>query len=202
MKEQDHHGLHKLSTTTLVIAALGVVFGDIGTSPIYTLKECFSPHSPHHIAATPQHVLGVVSLVLWALIVLICVKYLVFVLRADNKGEGGVLSLMALVLAALPAVQGPASGIVAFIVAGLATSAVFPLTVALAGERLGLRSETAASVSTAALMTGVGVGSFVIGALREALGFDTLYRLGALYPLLALVLGRVGFARREPPSQR
>ncbi|MBX7081861.1 MAG: MFS transporter [Nannocystaceae bacterium] len=113
-----------------------------------------------------------------------------------------LLSLMALVLAALPAVQGPASGIVAFIVAGLATSAVFPLTVALAGERLGLRSETAASVSTAALMTGVGVGSFVIGALREALGFDTLYRLGALYPLLALVLGRVGFARREPPSQR
>lgn len=92
----DNHGLRKLSTTTLVIAALGVVFGDIGTSPIYTLKECFSPHSPHHIAATHEHILGVVSLVLWALILLICVKYLVFVLRADNKGEGGVLSLMAL----------------------------------------------------------------------------------------------------------
>ncbi|CAN5913192.1 potassium transporter Kup [soil metagenome] len=92
----DNRGLRKLSTTTLVIAALGVVFGDIGTSPIYTLKECFGPHSPHHIAATPEHVLGVVSLVLWALILLICVKYLVFVLRADNKGEGGVLSLMAL----------------------------------------------------------------------------------------------------------
>lgn len=90
------HGLHKLSTATLVIAALGVVFGDIGTSPIYTLKECFSPHSPHHIAATHPHILGVVSLVLWALILLICVKYLVFILRADNKGEGGVLSLMAL----------------------------------------------------------------------------------------------------------
>jgi KUP system potassium uptake protein len=97
MKEQtDNHGLHKLSTATLVIAALGVVFGDIGTSPIYTLKECFSPHSPHHIAATHEHILGVVSLVLWALILLICVKYLVFILRADNKGEGGVLSLMAL----------------------------------------------------------------------------------------------------------
>jgi KUP system potassium uptake protein len=96
MKEQDRHGLHKLSDTTLVIAALGVVFGDIGTSPIYTLKECFSPHSPHHIAASHAHVLGVVSLVLWSLILLICVKYLVFILRADNKGEGGVLSLMAL----------------------------------------------------------------------------------------------------------
>jgi KUP system potassium uptake protein len=96
MKEQDRHGLHKLSETTLVIAALGVVFGDIGTSPIYTLKECFSPHSPHHVAASHAHILGVVSLVLWSLILLICVKYLVFILRADNKGEGGVLSLMAL----------------------------------------------------------------------------------------------------------
>lgn len=93
---KDNRGLHKLSTTTLVIAALGVVFGDIGTSPIYTLKECFGPHSPHHIASSSENILGVVSLVLWALIVLICVKYLVFVLRADNKGEGGVLSLMAL----------------------------------------------------------------------------------------------------------
>jgi KUP system potassium uptake protein len=96
MKEQDRHGLHKLSGTTLVIGALGVVFGDIGTSPIYTLKECFSPHSPHHVAASHEHILGVVSLVLWSLILLICVKYLVFILRADNKGEGGVLSLMAL----------------------------------------------------------------------------------------------------------
>jgi KUP system potassium uptake protein len=91
-----HHGLHKLSTASLVIAALGVVFGDIGTSPIYTLKECFSPASPHHIAATQENILGVVSLVLWALILLICVKYLLYILRADNKGEGGVLSLMVL----------------------------------------------------------------------------------------------------------
>ncbi len=96
MNDNDKHGLHKLSTATLVVAALGVVFGDIGTSPIYTLKECFSPHSPHHIAATHANILGVVSLVLWSLILLICVKYLVFILRADNKGEGGVLSLMAL----------------------------------------------------------------------------------------------------------
>ena len=92
----DAHGLHKLSTTTLVIAALGVVFGDIGTSPIYTLKECFSPLSVHHIASNHANIVGVVSLILWALILLICIKYLVFVLRADNKGEGGVLSLMPL----------------------------------------------------------------------------------------------------------
>jgi KUP system potassium uptake protein len=92
----DRRGLHKLSTTTLVIGALGVVFGDIGTSPIYAMKECFSPYSPHHVAATPENLLGVVSLVLWSLVALICVKYLVFILRADNRGEGGVLSLMAL----------------------------------------------------------------------------------------------------------
>jgi KUP system potassium uptake protein len=98
----DKHGLHKLSSATLVIAALGVVFGDIGTSPIYTLKECFSPASPHHIAATRDHILGVVSLVLWALILLICVKYIAYILRADNKGEGGVLSIMALAAHGLP----------------------------------------------------------------------------------------------------
>jgi K+ transporter len=82
--------------TALTLAALGVVYGDIGTSPIYTLKECFSPHSPHHIDPTHAHILGVVSLVLWSLLLLVCVKYLIFILRADNKGEGGVLSLMAL----------------------------------------------------------------------------------------------------------
>ncbi len=96
------HGLHKLSTTTLVVAALGVVFGDIGTSPIYTLKECFSPASHHSVAATAENVTGVVSLILWALISLICLKYLVFILRADNKGEGGVLSLLALAGHGLP----------------------------------------------------------------------------------------------------
>jgi KUP system potassium uptake protein len=96
------HGLHKLSTATLVVAALGVVFGDIGTSPIYTLKECFSPASHHSVAPTAEHVTGVVSLILWALISLICVKYLAFILRADNKGEGGVLSLLALATHGLP----------------------------------------------------------------------------------------------------
>jgi KUP system potassium uptake protein len=98
----ESHGLHKLSMTTLVLGALGVVFGDIGTSPIYTLKECFSPESPHHIAVTSEHVVGVLSLIVWSLIMLVCVKYLIFILRADNKGEGGVLSLMALAGHGLP----------------------------------------------------------------------------------------------------
>ncbi len=106
------HGLHKLSTATLVVAALGVVFGDIGTSPIYTLKECFSPASHHSVAATAGNVTGVVSLILWSLISLICVKYLAFILRADNKGEGGVLSLLALTGHVLPKQSRRRSGLI------------------------------------------------------------------------------------------
>src|SRR3954453_9479628 len=79
---------------TLSLAALGVVYGDIGTSPLYALRECF--HGPHAIAATRPNILGVLSLVFWALIVIISGKYLQFVLRADNEGEGGILALTAL----------------------------------------------------------------------------------------------------------
>jgi KUP system potassium uptake protein len=77
----------------LSIAALGVVFGDIGTSPLYALKDCFGPHT---IAPTPANVLGVLSLIFWSLVLIVSVKYLAFVLRADNRGEGGILALMAL----------------------------------------------------------------------------------------------------------
>jgi KUP system potassium uptake protein len=79
----------------LILAALGVVFGDIGTSPLYAFRECF--HGPHGVAATPVNVLGVLSLVFWALVLVISVKYVAFVMRADNRGEGGTLALMALV---------------------------------------------------------------------------------------------------------
>jgi KUP system potassium uptake protein len=78
----------------LSLAALGVVYGDIGTSPLYAIRECF--HGPHAVAATHANILGVLSLIFWSLIIVISIKYLVFVLRADNHGEGGILSLMAL----------------------------------------------------------------------------------------------------------
>ena len=81
--------------TVLTVAALGVVFGDIGTSPLYALRECFS--GVHAIAATPANVLGVLSLIFWSLIVTVSIKYLLFVMRADNGGEGGILALVALV---------------------------------------------------------------------------------------------------------
>jgi KUP system potassium uptake protein len=78
----------------LTLGALGVVFGDIGTSPLYALRECFTAHLGAEL--TPANVLGVLSLIFWSLILIISVKYLVFICRADNKGEGGPLALLAL----------------------------------------------------------------------------------------------------------
>src|SRR4029078_12338554 len=69
----------------LTLTALGVVFGDIGTSPLYAFRECF--HGPHALAVTRANVLGVLSLIFWSLIVVVSIKYLVFILRADNRGE-------------------------------------------------------------------------------------------------------------------
>ncbi len=80
----------------LALAALGVVYGDIGTSPLYAVKECFT--LPHGVAPDPEHVLGVMSLVIWSLMLVVTVKYLSFIMRADNRGEGGILTLLSLIL--------------------------------------------------------------------------------------------------------
>jgi KUP system potassium uptake protein len=76
----------------LIIGALGVVYGDIGTSPLYALRECFGDH--HALQVSSFNVYGVLSLVIWSLIIIVSIKYLTFVMRADNKGEGGILALM------------------------------------------------------------------------------------------------------------
>ena len=86
----------KTGIATLTLGAIGVVYGDIGTSPLYTMKEVFSP--AHGIAVSPANVIGVVSLILWCLIVVISLKYVTLVLRADNRGEGGIMALTALAL--------------------------------------------------------------------------------------------------------
>src|SRR5712672_4831520 len=78
----------------LSLSALGVVYGDIGTSPLYALRECF--HTQHGVGATPDNIIGILSLICWSLIIVISLKYLVFVMRADNRGEGGILALMSL----------------------------------------------------------------------------------------------------------
>ena len=86
--------------TSMVLAALGVVFGDIGTSPLYAMRACLTHGSG--VDVTPENVLGVLSLIFWALALTISVKYMMIVLRADNRGEGGVLALMALVTSERP----------------------------------------------------------------------------------------------------
>jgi len=93
----------------LALGALGVVYGDIGTSPLYAIRECF--HGEYGVPPTPEHVVGVLSLVLWSLIIVISVKYLIFVMRADNRGEGGILALVALAVPRDTAPQGPAWGL-------------------------------------------------------------------------------------------
>lgn len=78
----------------LALAALGIVYGDIGTSPLYALRECFQ--GPHQIPLNEISIMGVLSLIFWVLVFVISIKYMIFVLRADNRGEGGILALMAL----------------------------------------------------------------------------------------------------------
>jgi len=78
-----------------VLGALGIVYGDIGTSPLYAIRECF--HHAHNVALTPANIMGVMSLIVWSLLIVISIKYILFIMRADNKGEGGILALIALV---------------------------------------------------------------------------------------------------------
>src|SRR6266446_6969725 len=99
---EDELGEHQSDTSTgltgLSVAALGVVFGDIGTSPVYTFRKCFNPE--HGLPLDAEHVLGVLSMIFWALIIVVTVKYVLLIMRADNQGEGGILALLALALEA------------------------------------------------------------------------------------------------------
>ncbi len=91
--------VHKASFAALSLGALGVVYGDIGTSPLYALKEVFSPSTG--VAVTPENVIGAVSVVIWALMLVVTLKYVMLILRADNRGEGGILALTALACSAV-----------------------------------------------------------------------------------------------------
>src|ERR1700738_1202525 len=102
LSAEDEVGEHRPDASTglagLSVAALGVVFGDIGTSPVYTFRECFNPEPGLPLDA--EHVLGVLSMIFWALIIVVTVKYVLLIMRADNQGEGGILALLALALEA------------------------------------------------------------------------------------------------------
>ena len=85
----------KTPLPALALAALGVVYGDIGTSPLYTMKEVFAV-SPHPVPLTHDNIFGILSLILWSLIMIVSVKYVAFIMKADNRGEGGIMALLAL----------------------------------------------------------------------------------------------------------
>jgi KUP system potassium uptake protein len=96
IRDKESNGsLLNSKTLILALGALGVVFGDVGTSPLYTIKECF--HGTHAILPTTANILGVLSLVFWSLIIVVSVKYVVFILRADNRGEGGIFALLGMI---------------------------------------------------------------------------------------------------------
>jgi KUP system potassium uptake protein len=80
----------------LYLGALGVVFGDIGTSPLYTIQTVFSPNDPHPIPVTDANLFGVVSLIFWSVMTIVTLTYVVLVMRADNNGEGGIMALITL----------------------------------------------------------------------------------------------------------
>src|SRR6266481_1563935 len=103
-----HDGVRRASLAALGLGALGVVYGDIGTSPLYALKECFG--GEYGIAPSAENVLGVLSLVFWSLLLVVVVKYLTFIMRADNHGEGGILALLALLRPA----ENPTSWLITF----------------------------------------------------------------------------------------
>lgn len=92
--DQAHE--HKGGIVGLVVSAIGVVYGDIGTSPLYTLKEVFN--GPHAVPVTQANVYGILSLIFWALMLVVSAKYVMFITRADNRGEGGIMALMSLAL--------------------------------------------------------------------------------------------------------
>ena len=91
MNTTEGHGL-----SLLVLSALGVVFGDIGTSPLYAFRVCFS--GDPGLPVVPANVLGILSLIFWSLVLVITFKYMIFIMRADNQGEGGILALTALLM--------------------------------------------------------------------------------------------------------
>ncbi len=91
-------GSAKTARLALVVGALGVVFGDIGTSPIYTVQTLFNPSDPHPVPISTQNVYGIVSLIFWSVMIIVTLTYVTLVMRADNNGEGGIMALITLVL--------------------------------------------------------------------------------------------------------
>jgi KUP system potassium uptake protein len=152
----------------LALAALGVVFGDLGTSPLYTMQECLS--GPHGLEPTEPNVMGVLSLVFWSLTVVITIKYLVFLMRADNGGEGGIMALLAL---APPQYRNPRPGRI-----GIVASLV---------------------IAGAALLFGDGIITPAVSVLSaiEGLGVATKSLESAIVPITVAILVAIFAVQRQ-----
>jgi KUP system potassium uptake protein len=153
----------------LALGALGIVFGDIGTSPLYAIKECF--HGLHAIHVSEANVLGVLSLVFWSLTVVIAVKYLGFIMRADNRGEGGIFALLALV-------PGQGQG---------------------AGMRRGGKAVVFAALFGAALLYGDGIITPAISVVSAVEGVSVATEAAAplVVPLTVAILGALFVSQRH-----
>jgi KUP system potassium uptake protein len=91
------HNTRSAAKGALLVGALGVVFGDIGTSPLYTIQTVFNPSDPHPVTATTDSIFGIVSMIVWSVIIVVTVTYVALVMRADNDGEGGIMALITLI---------------------------------------------------------------------------------------------------------
>ena len=157
----------------IALAALGVVFGDIGTSPLYAFRECFN--GPHAMGVNPANLVGAASLIVWTLVLVVTLKYLAFILRLDNKGEGGILALAALVRSA----KGP----VPADVAGLFTLGIFGATLIYADGML------TPAISVLSAVEGLSVGA---AGLEHSIVPVTVAILVGLFGIQKFGTGKVG----------
>ena len=189
--EESHHSPHKETFWALALGSMGVVFGDIGTSPLYAMREAL-----RHTRSTVSPelaVLGVVSLVTWALILIVTVKYVIFLMRADNKGEGGTLALMALAQRFVPRRSGwvlllGMVGAALFYGDGIITPA---MTVLAAVE--GVRDAPGAPHQVANLTVPISAGILIALFLVQAKGTASVARFfGPICAVWFLVLAALG----------
>ena len=200
--EESHHSPHSESFHALALGAMGVVFGDIGTSQLYAMREALA-HSGARVGQD-QAVLGVCSLVIWALILVVTVKYVIFLMRADNKGEGGTLALMALAQRIVPRRSGlifllGMVGAALFYGDGIITPAV---TVVSAIEGLRDAPGIPHQLTTTAMVQAMAAVVLVSLFMWQSRGTASVARIfGPIMAIWFLVLAALGlFHIKEDPS--
>jgi KUP system potassium uptake protein len=186
----------------LSLGALGVVYGDIGTSPLYALKEVFAG-AHHPVPIDTANILGILSLVFWALMLIVSIKYVVFIMRADNRGEGGIMALMALVLRGA---KDPARARVLMLM-GLAGAALFYGDGTITPAISVLSAVEGLEIATPALKPYVIPVTLAVITVLFFFQKHGTARVGALFgPVMMVwfavlaVLGVVGIARRKPAA--